>query len=409
MSRRQSASAASFETNSRLRLFGVRKLLILSGMALIFASARIGVAADMPPLQPDELGLISTLPQQPGAHWIWVSDMVWIAMTDGRATLIDADTGTMLGMLSTGYSFNSLSIPRRYGRVYSAETYYTRYTRGERTDVVTIYDMESLSPVEEIEIPPKRMSTTPKLSTASLTDDDRFMAVYNYTPAQSLSIVDLEARKLVAEVPTPGCALAFPAGERKFFSLCGNGSLQMLILDDNGELADRRTSLPFFDVASDPITEKGVRLGDRWFFPSYAGVVHTVDLSGKDAAFPKTWSLLTPADRGESWRIGGIQHLAVHRNERRLYALMHQGEQDTHHHPGTQVWVYDLETRQRIQRIELRVPATSIEVSQDGAPLLYAVHPNVAELVVYDALSGEHLRIIPEVSITPSLLQLPVS
>ena len=88
---------------------------------------------------------------------------------------------------------------------------------------------------------------------------------------------------------------------------------------------------------------------------------------------------------------------------------MHQGEQDTHHHPGTQVWVYDLETRQRIQRIELRVPATSIEVSQDGAPLLYAVHPNVAELVVYDALSGEHLRIIPEVSITPSLLQLPVS
>ena len=118
MSRRQSASAASFEINSRLRLFGVRKLLMLSGMALISASARIGVAADMPPLQPDELGLISTLPQQPSAHWIWVSDMVWIAMTDGRATLIDADTGTMLGMLSTGYSFNSLSIPRRYGRVY---------------------------------------------------------------------------------------------------------------------------------------------------------------------------------------------------------------------------------------------------------------------------------------------------
>ena len=67
----------------------MRKLLMLSGMALVTASARIGVAAEIPPLQPDALGVISTLPQQPGSHWIRVSDMVWIAMTDGRATLIN--------------------------------------------------------------------------------------------------------------------------------------------------------------------------------------------------------------------------------------------------------------------------------------------------------------------------------
>lgn len=384
------------------------KILMLAGVALISAAARIGVAADLPPLQPDELGVIRTLPERPGPHWIWVSDMGLIAMTDGRATLIDADSGTMLGMLSTGYSFTSLSIPRRYGQVYSAETYYSRYTRGERTDVVTIYDMESLSPVEEIEIPPKRISTTPILSAVSLTDDDRFMAVYNFTPAQSLSIVDLEARKFVAEVPTPGCALAFPAGKRKFFSLCGNGALELLVLNDSGEAVERRRSPVFFDVLADPITEKGVRLGNRWFFPSYAGVIHTIDLAGEDAAFPETWSLVTSADRDESWRVGGVQHLAVHQDRERLYALMHQGEEDTHHDPGTQVWVYDLNTRERVQRIELRVPAASIQVSQDDAPLLYAVNPEMAELVVYDALSGEHRRTIPEVSITPSLLQLPI-
>ena len=186
------------------------------------------------------------------------------------------------------------------------------------------------------------------------------------------------------------------------------GDGELLVLGDNGEIVRQRSSLPFFDVASDPITEKGVRLGHRWFFPSYAGVVHTVDLAGDDAAFPQTWSLVTPADRDESWRIGGMQHLAVHQDGGRLYALMHQGEEDTHHHPGTEVWVFDLKTRERIQRIELRVPAASIEVSQDEAPLLYAINPDVAELVVYDALSGEHLRTIPDVSITPSLLQLPI-
>ena len=182
----------------------------------------------------------------------------------------------------------------------------------------------------------------------------------------------------------------------------------MLQLNDNGELVDRRSSSPFFDVAADPITEKGVRLHDRWFFPSYAGVIHTIDLSSDEASFPETWSLVTSADRDESWRIGGIQHLAVHRQLGRLYALMHQGEADTHHHPGTEVWVYDVESHQRIQQIELQAPAASILVSQDEAPLLYTVNPEVAELVVYDAVTGEHRRTVPEVSITPSLLQLPI-
>ena len=128
--------------------------------------------------------------------------------------MVNADHGTMLGMLSTGYSFNSLTLPREYGEIYSAETYYSRYTRGKRTDVVSIYDAKTLSPTAEIEIPAKRTSTTPKLATASLTDDDRFMAIWNYTPAQSLSIVEVKKREFVGEIPIPGCALAYPAGIR---------------------------------------------------------------------------------------------------------------------------------------------------------------------------------------------------
>jgi len=364
-------------------------------------------AADPPALLTDRVGIVETLPEKPGPHWVWVSDMVWIAMTDGRATLIDADTGAMLGMLSTGYTFNSLSLPRKYGEIYSAETYYSRYTRGERTDVVTIYDSRNLTPVTEIEIPPKRASTTPKLSTASLTDDDRFMAIWNYTPAQSLSIVDLESREFVGEVATPGCALAFPSGPRHFLVLCGSGTVELIELDDQGQVRERSKSEQFFDVETDPVTEKGVRDGDRWHFVSYEGAIHTVNVVDGKVSFDPTWSLVTEDDREDSWRIGGIQHLAVHSANQKLYALMHQGPKDTHHQFGTEVWVYDLRDQRRVQRFVLNGAAASIQVSQDGQPLMYAVNPDVAELVIYDAQTGAHQRTVSEISITPSLLQLP--
>lgn len=375
--------------------------------ALVAILSLSAIAAELPPFEPDRPMVVRKLPENPGDHWIWVSDMVWIAMTDGRATLVDADSGTVLGMLSTGYSFNTLSLPREYGEIYSAETYYTRYTRGDRTDVITVYDARELAPLGEIEIPPKRMSTTPKLATASLTDDDRFLAVYNFTPAQSFSIIDVKDRKFVGEIPMAGCALAYPVGPRQFFSLCSNGTVQLLSLTKSGELAQKTDSAVFFSVEDDPITEKGVRLENTWFFPSYLGMLHTIHVTNDGIDIDEPWSLVSEADRNESWRIGGIQHLAIHPKQQRLFALMHQGGPDTHHDPGTEVWVYDLASKTRQQRIKLVGPASSIQVSQDDAPLLYSVIPDVAELVVYDAITGEHLRTVPEISITPSLLQLP--
>lgn len=373
---------------------------------VLMANNTAVIADDSSEFVPESIGGVATLPDAPGAHWVWVSDMVWIAMPDGRATLVDADSGKMLGMLSTGYTFNSLSLPHQYGKIYSAETYYTRYTRGERTDVVTIYDARTLSAVDEIEIPPKRASTTPKLSTASITDDDRFMAVWNYTPAQSLSIVDLKKRKFAGEVPIPSCALAYPAGKRRFFTLCANGNVRLITLDDNGAIVGQTTSDRFFDATTDPVTEKGVRSANRWFFPSYEGVIHTLEIDGDSVGIGPQWSLVDSVDRKGSWRIGGIQHLAVHRSKNLLFALMHQGPKDTHHSAGTEVWVYDIAGQERIRRIALKGSATSIEVSQDSAPLLFTVTPEINELVVYDAITGEHRRTIPEISITPSLLQL---
>lgn len=355
----------------------------------------------------ETFGKVERLPGEPNPHWVWVSDSALNAMPDGRAYLIDGDTGRYLGGLSTGYSFASLTLPRHYRAIYSAETYYSRYTRGQRQDVVSFYDPQTLEATGEVGLPAKRASTLPRLSNAAITDDDRFMAVFNITPATSLSIVDLEARKFVGEIDIPGCAMAYPSGPRTLFSLCTDGSLMSVEMDDKGRAASKTASAVFFDVNTDPILEHGVRAGAQWLFASVEGYVHAVDFSGGEPAFPQPWSLMTDADRAEHWRIGGWQYLALHRASKRLYVIVHQGEFDSYEEPGPEVWVYDLATKQRLERIRLSQPAISIELTQDDEPLLFAIAAEKPVLDVYDAGDGSHLRAVDELGHVIALLQTP--
>lgn len=355
-------------------------------------------------LSVDELG-VKTL-GEPAPHWFWAHDVAFFNMADGRTYLYDADSGDMLGMLSTGIFYAKFETPRNYGMIYSPETYYSRHTRGERTDVVSFYDTKTLDVVDEVVIPPKRHSGLVNIGFSALTDNDRFLVVYNFTPAQSVTVVDVEAREFVQEIATPGCAMTYASGDRSFMMMCGNGSLMTITLDDTGREASRSRSEPFFDPAGDPVMEKPVRLGDTWYFVSYAGAIHEVDVSSDEPTFPETWSL-TQRNNEESWRPGGFQLLAVHAGRKELAALMHEGGMDTHKDPGTDIWVYDLDERERVRRIGLdgRL-AMSINVTPDDEPLLLASHGEPV-IDVYDFASGELLRSIEGVGQTPLFIQTP--
>lgn len=375
--------------------------------ALVFCVASLVMASiSWAELKPETVGNIFSLPAEPGPHWVWVNDMVFDYMADGRSYLIDGDTGHFLGMLSTGYSFTALTLPSDYAEIYSAETHYSRTTRGDRTDIVAIYDPASLSVLGEVVIPPKRQSTIPNLYTATLTDDNRFMAIFNMTPAISLSIVDLVKRRFVGEISTPGCSLVYPSGDRQFSLLCSNGALMTLTLNEEGQEASKEQSEPFFDPLTDPVTEKAIRYGETWLFVSFAGLVHPVDVSGDAPLFGKPWSLLSDAERNDSWRIGGFQHLAVHQSSGRLYSIMHRGGPYSRKDSGRDIWVYEVPGKKRVKKIKTDRPTGLIQVTQDDAPLLFtaAVEENV--LHVYDADSGAYLRSV-EVGYTPSGLQTP--
>jgi methylamine dehydrogenase heavy chain len=357
-------------------------------------------------IQP-ERWTVESLPEKPGPHWVWVDDMNFNGPIDGRTYLVDTGTGDFLGMLGTGYLFGSLILPSDYSEIYAVETYFSRGARGTRTDVLTIYDPQTLTPTGEIEIPPKKASGMPMLAYGGITDDDRFALVYNFTPAQSVSVIDVKNRKLAGEIDTAGCALVYPSGARRFQMLCGNGGMLTVTLDDEGKLESKERSDPFFDPNLDPVTEKAVRWGDRWLFVSADGYVHPVDVSGKTPRFEKKWSLVGEAERKESWKIGGSQHLAVHQASDTLYSLMHQGGPDTHKDGGNHIWVYDLKKRKRTRVIETANYTSSLQVTQDENPLLITAFIVSRALDVYDARSGEHLRTVEELALNPTFLQVP--
>jgi methylamine dehydrogenase heavy chain len=341
---------------------------------------------------------------EPGPHWFWANDVAFFNMADGRTYLYDADSGKMLGMLSTGIFFSKFEAPDDYSMIYSPETYYSRHTRGERTDVITYYDTRTLEVVGETVVEGTRHSGVPNIGFSTLTDNDRFLVVYNFSPAQSVTIVDVEARKFVGEIATPGCALTYASGETRFMTMCGDGRLMTVTLDEGGREAGRARSEPFFDPQGDPVMEKAVRREDVWYFVSYEGEIYEVDVSGDEPAFRDPWPL---AEDPEGWRPGGYQLLAVHAGRNELAVQMHeQGGPGSHKNPGTEIWVYDLEDRERVRRIELAAPALSINITRDAKPVLLASHGEPV-IDVYDFASGKLLRTITGVGQTPLYLQVP--
>ena len=404
------------------------KTLLLTGLVALAAAAPVSRAE----IAPEVPGQVETLPEPFRAHWVWVADLVL-----ERVALMDLDDGRFLGIVNGGYGTIAPLFSQRRAEMYVPATYYSRRTRGARTDALEIHDIATLSPRAEVILPGKRATDAVAQGHQALSDDERFAAVFNWTPRTSLSIVDVEQRTFAAEIDIPGCSLVYAAGPRRFFALCADGAAMVVTLDDEGREAGRVRTPPFFDPRVDPVTEKAVRHGDTWLFVSFDGWVYPVDVSGPELGFGEKWSLFSGGERVDNWRIGGSQHLALHPASGRLYSLVHRGLADTHKEPGEEVWVYDLARRERVQRIALRSPGVTIygfpidpgpswrwltewvldtfvpasvshiEVTRDDEPLLVTAAQFSGSLGVYDARSGEFLRRVQPTGWTTDLLIAP--
>ena len=349
----------------------------------------------------DKPGRIETLPVPYPNDWVIVHDVAFDHMSVGRFMVLDINGGDIKDFFKGSFNGGFIAaFTQALGKpeMYVLEHYYDRGTRGNRTDVLTIYDRATLEPVDEIILDDPKLKRAEILVSKfviSLIDDERFLLFYSFTPGTFVTVIDLEKREVVNGVPLPTCAGIYPTGKRGFSSLCGNGSMVSFQLDEDGQVTERGKIEPFFDVDKDALFERPAIIGGTGYFPSFNGAVQEIDLSGAAARLGENWSLLNEEDKNRGWRPGGAW-LAATDSTGRLYVMMHEnGEEGSHDYPGSEIWVFDPDSKTRVQRIPLTLPAIAFDITMGDAPKIVTTNIEMS-LEVYDALSGEHLNTIAD-------------
>jgi len=170
--------------------------------------------------------------------------------------------------------------------------------------------------------------------------------------------------------------------------ICGDGALLFVSLKEDGSLQDKQRTEAFFDPQKDPLTEKGIRVAQTWYFVSFEGYLYSIDvgnnLDSPSTMFSKPWSLISEGERNEHWRIGGRQFFAIHNASQELYVLMHIGDVDTHKTGGTHLWKFDLARQEKISEHKLLSPGFTFS----GVPTEFGTDWIWPFNELYNVLSG---------------------
>jgi len=349
------------------------------------AAAHLGTAeaaADFPnPLPAETIPKVETLPAKYPTTWSFLN------YAGDRIELrnVGSDSREVKGQLPAHDSATFL-VPDKRPEIYVADTVWSRGSRGTRTDFITVYDTHTLNPVGEIVLPgAKRALITAMEGLIAFTDDQRMALIFNFTPASSVTVVDLTKRQVLGEVEIPGCSLVYPSGARGFSTLCASGTMLTVRLDANGAVAGRTESKAF-----NPLVR---------YFPSLHGRIQPIDMRGDDLKILPDWPLVTAADQAGEWRPSGWQVVAGD-EQKLLYVLMQpQAHEGTHKDPAAEVWVYNAPTKTRVKRLRLVRAGSSIALTHGAESLLLVqagerldVYESGGSLVRSLDLPGFHTR-----------------
>jgi methylamine dehydrogenase heavy chain len=352
-----------------------------------FLAAAAARSAEFPtPLASDATLKVETLPAKYPSGWAFLN------YAGDRIELrnVGSDSREVKGQLQARDS-STLLIADKRPEIYVADTVWSRGVRGTRTDFITIYDSQSWNPVGEIVLPgAKRALITAMEGMFAFTDDQRMALVFDFTPASSVTVVDLVKRKPIGDIEIPGCSLVYPSGSRGFSTLCSSGTLLTVRLDANGAVAGRSESKVFNPLDTDPLFTASATVGGVRYFPSLHGRVQPIDMRNDDVQVLPDWPLVTAAERAADWRPSGWQ-LITGDGQKLLYVVMQPGAHEgTHKDPGNEVWVYNAASKARVKRLRLVRPGSSIALTHGTEPLLLVQAGE--RLDVYDPQSGMLMR-----------------
>ncbi|HEY2682571.1 MAG TPA: amine dehydrogenase large subunit [Steroidobacteraceae bacterium] len=345
------------------------------------------MGADFPnPLPPEAIPRVETLPAKYPTGWAFLN------YAGDRIELrnVGSDSREVKGQLQAHDSATILISDQR-PELYVADTVWSRGTRGTRTDFITIYDKQTFNVVDEIVLPgTKRALITAMEGLTTFTDEQRMELVFNFTPASSVTVVDLVNRKVLGDVEIPGCSLVYPSGKRGFSTLCQSGTLLSIRLDEKGAVAGRSESKAFNPLDTDPLFTASALIGGIRYFPSLHGRIQPIDMRTEDVKVLPDWPLVSAADASGNWRPSGWQILASD-EQKLLYVLMQaDAHEGTHKDPANEVWVYNVASKARLKRLRLVRPGSSISLTHTADPLLLVQAGE--RLDVYQASDGSLVR-----------------
>jgi len=368
----------------------------------------IKVNASLPPLPIEETGRVVTLPASYPESWVMVDEASFFSMFGGKVIVLDvAETKQpkrIKGLVPKNLLGNFAQSKTR-GEFYVLETFHSRGGRGPREDVLAIYDKKTLSITKEIDWPkPNRLQALPERYAMALSGDEKLLYAANFDPAASFNVIDLDTQKIVAEVATPGCVMTFPVGNRGVASLCNNGSILSTVLNADGSLAKQSRNKPFFDTDDTPIFEHAVYINGIAHFPSFKGLLHSFDMTGETPRYLGSWDMLSDADKKGKWRPSGLG-LNDFDDSGLMYTIFQpDGREGTQTHGGTQIWVYDVDKKERVRVIEAPRWAISISVTRGDNPLLVVTNRDLA-LDVFNATDGSFIQTVSDFgNVTPLMV-----
>ena len=387
----------------RLRMTLLCTALLVVVPAFSWASGPQTISQSVTELSADSAPRVLQSIEVPAANRLFVMDSNFLHMTDSRVNVFDKRNGKFLGFVPTSFN-GQMTVSKDGTKIYDVTSYFSRVPRGERTDVVEIYNIDNLTFEKEIEIPPKRASSLNYDGILRMTGDGRFLLVQNANPGISITVVDLEKQKFVNEITaTAGCwgIIPLPNTPRSFATICGEGALLSVTLSDDGKVTEQKRSTPMFSVKDDPIFISPGVTDDGLTFVSFYGNVYTANLNRKDMSFTfaPPWSLLqTEKDKSEGWVPGGYNLLDVDPRSKRLYVFMHpKGYEGSHKDPAKELWVYDLNTKKRVARIP-GLDALSMSVIEGPQPELVTIDGRNVHIYDISAPTPRLVRTIKNVA-----------
>jgi methylamine dehydrogenase heavy chain len=293
----------------------------------------------------------------------------WGINVSSKITVLGADDLSMKGNMGAG-AFAQAVLSADGNTLYTASVYLSRYTYGDLTAVMHEYDVATLTARREFVISEKLAQAESQPALLALTPDERFMIVQNATPATSVSIVDLEQGKEIAEVPTPGCWGGIPAIDAmQFTALCGDGTMISHSFDGKGGFSDPARSKVVFDPEADALFTNPIRNKDGdLVFMSFNGNFYVVkDSNGAPELIGK--HAIGGADAG--WAPGGSEVMTYHAPTDTAFISMHSKAYDGSHKNGAEeIWAVDMTTMKLVGRIKGH-HENSVYITQTEQPTLF--------------------------------------